>query len=192
MRYSSRPCTRPNCPSGGDISPEEGVGRGAQHMRVSQAKTAFPPRELESLTRNIANIGNLASQVVLKGRVEGAEASRPTSEDHRPTTHAAESRILFGYIASFTGMRKRAGSPGFDPAPRKPNFSTDYADFSGQGYATPPAWPVNNPPTSTSREDAPESDVKSAAATPAKRRRYSGRVRKTTPTDAISMCPRKQ
>lgn len=169
-----------------------------RNTRMSQVKTAFPPRELEILTTNIAKIGNRASQVetlqmeveILKGRVERAENSRQMLDDQR-RLHAVESSSL-GYSDAFTGTRKRAVSPGFDRAPKKPNSSNGYADMAGQRYATPPSWPAALPAfTSRGRGDPPDND-NSVVAAAGKQGRSSGRGRKPTSSSGISTRLRKR
>ena len=155
--------------------------------RPDQVETAFPPRELEILTSNIAKIGNRASQVetlqmeleILKGRVGRTEANRQAS-DARPT-HTAGSGGLSAYSDMLLGMRKRAPPLDFDFASKKPTFSAGYSDFPQRGYATPPAWPLN-PSILVSQQDLPVDDGSSALANSGKRGRKPGKG-KSTPND---------
>jgi predicted nucleic acid-binding Zn-ribbon protein len=129
---------------------------------MGRVETAFPPRELEVLTSNIAKIGNRASQVetlrmeleMLKGRVERVEASRQTA-DNRRLSSTIDVGGPPGYSDIFPSTRKRAASPGTDPTPKRPTSSAGYTNFPNRRYATPPSWPAN-PPTTSSQGAAPE------------------------------------
>jgi regulator of replication initiation timing len=161
---------------------------------LGRVETAFPPRELEVLTSNIAKIGNRASQVeslqmeleMLKGRVERAEASRQTV-DNRRSISTIDAGGPPGYSDIFPGTRKRAASPGTDPIPKRPASSAGYANFLNRRYATPPLWPAN-PPTTANQGEATE-DGTSRMANSAKK---GPRGRATATPTGTSMRLRKR
>ena len=127
---------------------------------TERVESAFPSRELEVLTTNIAKISNRASQVetlqmeleILKGRVERGEASRARTADNRQLTRAADPGPPM-YSDNVPGALKRAASPTLGPVPKRPVSSLSYSDFADARYTTPPVWSAHQSPA-TSREDA--------------------------------------
>ncbi|KAL2019464.1 hypothetical protein VTK56DRAFT_9580 [Thermocarpiscus australiensis] len=163
---------------------------------AERIETAFPPRELEILTSNIAKIGNRASQVetlqmeleILKGRVERAEASRQASDDRRPA-HTVDTGSLSRYSEILSGVRKRASSRGLDSVSKRATFSPGYSDSANPPYGTPPAWPVDSPTSGTRREPpAPASVIKDSG----RRGRESVRGMESTSNDGVSTRPKKR
>lgn len=126
--------------------------------------SAFPPRELDILTSNIAKLGSRASQVeilqmeleILKGRVDRAETRRPVSEARR-VAHGAEPGELPGSPTTTLGTRKRASSSGQHSASKRPALSPGYSGFVGPTYGTPSDRPAHLP-RSPHSEGVPESD----------------------------------
>jgi chromosome segregation ATPase len=163
--------------------------------RAGQAETAFPSRELDVLTSNIAKIGNRASQVetlqmeleILKGRVERAEAGRQTN-DRRPV-RTIEPASHPGYSDIFPGMRKRAASPGDEPAPKRSASSLGHSDPPDRRYDTPSAWSVPSP---VDRERAPENDGTTHMTSSARRGRKPSRAGSSSTSNGVSTRLRKR
>ncbi|KAK1757724.1 hypothetical protein QBC47DRAFT_164319 [Echria macrotheca] len=124
------------------------------------ALAPFPTRELDILTRNLAKIGNRASQVetlqmeleILKGRVERAEAtSRQMPADERPTT---QMRDVTAYAETSTGRGKRSLSAfgaahESESAPKRAEISPSFSQKPAPAYQMPtPSW---EPTSSTPR-----------------------------------------
>ncbi|KAJ4290179.1 hypothetical protein N0V88_006688 [Collariella sp. IMI 366227] len=153
---------------------------------------AFPSRELDVLTSNIAKIGSRASQVetlqmeleMLKGRVDRAEASRKLG-DHRQA-HSVDQGVYPDILPS---MRKRGASPGLDYAVKRPASSVGYSDFADRRHTMPFAWPEN--PTAASR-DVPDIEVISTLPTAAKRGRKTLRGRTTSTSSDMASRLRKR
>ena len=152
---------------------------------ASRVETIFPSRELEVLTNNISKIGSRASQVetlqmeleMLKGRVERAEASRHTTDDRR-TTRTLEPDPP-GYSDLFPRTRKRAASPDFGPAPKRPTSSLSYSDLPEARSVAPPAW-SNRLRATVNREGNPGNEDTPKHTNSAKQGRKPARARTTT------------
>lgn len=158
--------------------------------RAGPVERAFPSRELEVLTSNIAKIGSRASQVetlqmeleILKGRVERAETSRPPTDNHQHG-RVPDPGGLPTYSEFLAGMRKRAASPGLDPVPKRPASSVGYPHSVDGRYTTLPTWLADSPPTTYS-EHAPGGE--NAMANSAKRGRKPLRNSTIGPIGGIS------
>ena len=137
---------------------------------TERIESAFPSRELEVLTTNIAKISNRASQVetlqmeleILKGRVERAEANRGRTADNRQLTRTADPGSPM-YSDNVRGGLKRAASPSLGPVPKRSVSTLNQPDFPDARYTTPPAWSAHQSPAA-SREDAAGHEDSSRAA----------------------------
>ena len=164
---------------------------------TTRAHAAFPPRELEVLTSNIAKIGNRASQVetlqmeleILKGRVERTEASRQGADNCRPI-RTIDAGGLAGYSDMYSAIRKRAASPDLEPVPKRPASSLGYPEPPDRRYATPLAWSAL--PTATNEENLPEKEGTTHTPNSAKRGRKSPRGCPPSTSSGVSTRLRKR
>jgi predicted nucleic acid-binding Zn-ribbon protein len=162
---------------------------------AGQAETAFPSRKLDVLTSNIAKLGSRASQVetlqmeleILRGRVERVEASRQAND--RLPARPIDPASLPGYSDIFPAVRKRAASPGDEPAPKRSASSLGYPDLADRRYANPSAWSLPSP---VDCEGGPENDGTSHIPNSAGRGRKASRGGTSGTSNGVSARLRKQ